>query len=81
VLFKDQVLEVRKVEGRLRIARKERRHNEWTPRSRPMTLTARARKISRTEGRYDATGASPCGDWTRYDATGAWVTACGTLIL
>ncbi len=31
VLLKDQVLEVRKVEGRLHIARKERRHDECDP--------------------------------------------------
>jgi len=30
-VFRDQVLEVRNVEGRLHIARKERRHDEWDP--------------------------------------------------
>ena len=31
VFFRDQVLEVRNVEGRIHIARKERRHDEWDP--------------------------------------------------
>jgi hypothetical protein len=31
VILKDQVLEVRNVEGRLHIARKPRHHDEWDP--------------------------------------------------
>jgi hypothetical protein len=31
VFFRDQVLEVRNVEGRIHLARKERRHDEWDP--------------------------------------------------
>ena len=31
VFFPDQVLEVRNVEGRLHVARKPRRHDEWDP--------------------------------------------------
>jgi hypothetical protein len=31
VLLKDQVLEVRNVDGRLHVARKERVHDEWNP--------------------------------------------------
>jgi hypothetical protein len=46
---------------RLHIARKERRHDGWTRRSRPTTLTARARKSSRTEGCHDVTG--PVAVW------------------
>jgi hypothetical protein len=31
VFSRDQVLELRNVEGRIHIARKERRHDEWNP--------------------------------------------------
>ena len=31
VFFRDQVLEVRNVEGRIHVARKPRRHDEWDP--------------------------------------------------
>jgi hypothetical protein len=31
VFFRDQVLEVRSVEGRLHVARKPRHHDEWDP--------------------------------------------------
>jgi hypothetical protein len=31
VVLKDQVLEIRKVDGRLHVARKERRPDEWDP--------------------------------------------------
>ena len=31
VFFRDQVLEVRNVEGRIHVARKPRQHDEWAP--------------------------------------------------
>jgi hypothetical protein len=31
VILRDEVLEVRNVDGRLHIARKPRRHDEWDP--------------------------------------------------
>ena len=31
VFLRDQVLEVRNVEGRIHVARKPRRHDEWDP--------------------------------------------------
>jgi hypothetical protein len=31
VIFRDQVIEVRKVDGRLHVARKPRHHDEWDP--------------------------------------------------
>jgi hypothetical protein len=38
VFLKDQVLEVRNVDGRLHVARKERRHDEWDPPVEPYDL-------------------------------------------
>jgi hypothetical protein len=44
VILKDQVLEVRNVDGRLHIAREARHHDDWTRRTSPMTPTGRARR-------------------------------------
>ena len=41
VLLRDEVLEVRNVDGRLHVARKARRPDEWTPRLNLTTLTDR----------------------------------------
>jgi hypothetical protein len=38
VFLKDQVLEAPKVEGRLYVCRKERRHDEWDPPVEPYDL-------------------------------------------
>jgi hypothetical protein len=46
VILRDQVLEVRNVDGRLHIARKSRHHDEWDPST---TRIARAQALALTQ--------------------------------
>ena len=43
VILRDEVIEVRNVNGRLHIARKPRRHDEWTRMSRPTIRVGQGR--------------------------------------
>ena len=43
VILRDQVLEVRNVDGRLHVARKERRPDEWDPPIKPYDPYAQAK--------------------------------------
>ena len=47
VFAPDQVLEVRWVDGCLRVARKDRHLDQWTVRSRPMTPTGLQQRVRR----------------------------------
>jgi len=52
VFLRDQVLEVRNVEGRLHVARKARRHDDWDPPIGPYDLyRGQSRERLRDESR------------------------------
>jgi hypothetical protein len=46
VFFRDQVLEVRNVEGRLHVARKPRQYDEWDPYHEPYDPYGPGAKVS-----------------------------------
>jgi hypothetical protein len=61
VILRDQVLEVRNVDGRLRVARKGRRPDEWDPPIEPDDPYGPGKSVTGHDGRARRTGSGGAG--------------------